>query len=140
MRTIIGTAAVLGAVLVGTTTGALPHDLGSAREQATVAVRPAPLTAANSASEAITPEALTGVVRRVCAACHNDQLKTGNLSLSSFDVAKAPEHAEIAEKMIRKLRAGMMPPPGVPRPAGDTLEQLAATLETIMDQHAASAP
>jgi hypothetical protein len=144
MRTISGTVAVRGAVLVGTTTGALPHSLNSAREETTVAVRSAPLavTAApsGSTSEAISPEALTGVVRRVCAACHNDQLKTGNLSLSTFDVAKAPEQAEIAERMIRKLRAGMMPPPGVPRPAGDTLDELASTLETIMDQHAASAP
>jgi hypothetical protein len=146
MRTIIGTAALLGAALVGSTTGALSHGPDTMRAQTSVAPRPASsaVTAAPpgaaSASDVITPEALTGVVRRVCAACHNDALKTGNLSLQTFDVAKAPEQGEIAEQMIRKLRAGMMPPPGVPRPAGDTLEQLASTLETIMDQQAASAP
>src|SRR5262245_17295593 len=146
MRTIIGTAALLGAALVGTTTGALSHGRDTAREERSVAARPAPRTlpaahpGSAPASEAISPEALTGVVRRVCAACHNDALKTGNLSLQTFDVAKAPETAETAEKMIRKLRAGMMPPPGVPRPAGDTLDALASTLESILDQHAASAP
>jgi hypothetical protein len=147
MRTIIGTAAVLGAVLVGTTTGALPRaGEGRSDRDALVPVRTAseqPLIAhAGSAiaSEDISPEVLTGVVRRVCAACHNDALKTGNLSLQSFDVAAAPQDAETAEKMIRKLRAGMMPPPGVPRPGGDTLDVLVTTLEAIMDKHAASAP
>src|SRR3954464_2920203 len=143
MRTIIGTAALLGAVLVGTTTGSLPRVAnGPSAAAATLpAPKPADLgqlmavhtggTPLNSAD--ISPEALTGVVHRVCAACHNDALKTGNLSLQTFDVAKAPERAETAEKMIMKLRAGMMPPPGVPRPGGDTIQALAATLESILD-------
>ena len=132
MRTIIGTAAVLGAALVATTTGAFTggRDARVADGETPLPVRAvaAPVMAhagAALASEDISPEALTGVVRRVCAACHNDMLKTGNLSLQSFDVANAPQDAETAETMIRKLRAGMMPPPGVPRPAGDTLTALA---------------
>lgn len=64
---------------------------------------------ASSPPPEITPDELTAVVRRVCAACHNDQLLTGNLSLQHFDVAAAPEMAQTAEKMIVKLRAGMMP-------------------------------
>ena len=72
---------------------------------------------------AIAPEALTEVVHRVCGMCHNDAAKTGNLSLEKFDVALANRDAETAEKMIRKLRAGMMPPPGSPRPGGDTLHR-----------------
>ena len=146
MRTIIGTAAILGVLLVGTTTGTLQR--AGARALGTDATVPVRMAAssqptapvAHAQAEDISPEALTGVVRRVCAACHNDQLKTGNLSLSTFDVAQATQQAETAEKMIRKLRAGMMPPPGVPRPGGDTLDVLASTLETIMDKAAASAP
>lgn len=76
----------------------------------------------------------TEVVKRYCVVCHNDQLLTGNMSLSSFDVAAAEANPEIAEKMIRKLTAGMMPPAGMPRPGADTLSGLIGTLEERMDR------
>jgi hypothetical protein len=99
---------------------------------------PAPHAAPISLSE------LTEVVRRTClGACHSEQRKTGNLSLESFDVAAAassPETAEVAEKMIGKLRTGMMPPPGRRRPGGDTLTALAEALEGLLDKAAASRP
>ena len=76
---------------------------------------------------------LTEVVQRYCVACHNDQLLTGNVSLQAFDVERANEQAETAERMIRRLRAGMMPPPGMPRPGGDTLLALVETLESVVD-------
>jgi hypothetical protein len=91
----------------------------------------------------IPAETLTAVVRRVCGVCHNPALPggpLGNLALTTFDVAQAPQRAEIAEKMIRKLRAQMMPPPGTPRPGGDTLQVLVETLETLIDRAAALAP
>ena len=64
---------------------------------------------------------LTEVIERYCVTCHNDQRLTGNLSLEDFRVDGAAARAETAEKMIVKLRAGMMPPSGRRRPAGDTL-------------------
>ena len=88
----------------------------------------------------LSPEDLTGVVRTYCQVCHNDALLTGNLSLASFHVENAPGSAETAEKMIRKLRAGMMPPPGMPRPAGDTLGLLVETLEQLIDEAADGDP
>jgi hypothetical protein len=91
-------------------------------------------------SAEISTEALTGMVRRVCGLCHNEQLKTGNLSLTEYDVANAASAPEISEKMVTKLRAGMMPPPGIPRPAGDTMEVLVETLERLLDRAAASNP
>ena len=84
--------------------------------------------------------ALTEVVQRYCVTCHNDGLLTGSLSLQAFSVEQAEEKAETAEKMIRKLRAGMMPPPGMPRPAGDTLQLLVETLESEIDRAAAATP
>ncbi|MGH7507217.1 MAG: DUF1587 domain-containing protein, partial [Longimicrobiales bacterium] len=87
----------------------------------------------------ISPADLTAYVHRLCAICHSDQLKTGNLSLQHFDVARAPELPETAEKMIGKLRAGMMPPPGIPR-AADTLQALVETLERLIDEAAAANP
>ena len=48
----------------------------------------------------ISPESLTTIVRGVCAECHNEDVKAGDLSLETFDVAKAAEHPDVAEKMI----------------------------------------
>ncbi len=80
---------------------------------------------------------LTAVVQRYCARCHNDRLLRGNLILEEFDVDAAHERAPTAEKMIRKLRAGMMPPPGQRRPSPDTLLALVETLEMVVDRDAA---
>ena len=86
------------------------------------------------------PAALTEVVERYCTRCHNERSFRGNLSLVGFDVARADERAETAERMIRKLRAGMMPPPGARRPTTDTLAALAQELEDIVDGAAAARP
>ena len=85
-------------------------------------------------------EDLTVVVQTYCQVCHNDALMTGNLSLTGFEIENAPNHPETAEKMIRKLRAGMMPPPGMPRPNPDTLLALVEELETTVDQNADANP
>ncbi len=91
-------------------------------------------------SASLSPEDLTMVVGRYCVTCHNDRRLRGDLSLETFDVGRAPALAPTAEKMIRKLRAGMMPPPGARRPTGDTLTALAETLETLIDRDWASHP
>jgi len=83
---------------------------------------------------------LTAVVQRYCVVCHNDAMMTGNMSLNGFAVENASDRAETAEKMVRKLRAGMMPPRGIPRPQGDTLQALVAALEENLDQAAAVNP
>lgn len=85
-------------------------------------------------------EELDNVIRRTCSGCHNDGLMIGEMSLDSFTVANATKRPDLAEKMITKLRAGMMPPPGEDRPKGDTLEVLVATLENILDKAAAANP
>ena len=83
---------------------------------------------------------LTEVVQTYCQVCHNDAMMTGNLSLAGFEVENAPNRPETAEKMIRKLRAGMMPPPGMPRPSPDTLLALGEELETRVDREALMNP
>ena len=77
---------------------------------------------------------------RFCFRCHNDQLLTGGLSLESFDAERAYENPEIAEKMIRKLSVGMMPPTGAQRPDAATIDALVAALETTIAEHAALRP
>jgi hypothetical protein len=85
----------------------------------------------------IDPNAL---VKRYCASCHSDRAKAGNLSLASFDIATAGADSDIAERMIRKLQASMMPPPGAARPDDATYQKLIATLETTVDAHAKANP
>lgn len=106
------------------------------------AVKPAP--AASHTSASIT-EGQTALVKQYCATCHNDRNKNnaGGLSLAGFDAAKVghdAQVAEVAEKMIRKLRAGMMPPPNSRRPEGTALAAFAASMESRLDQAAALNP
>jgi len=77
--------------------------------------------------------ALTAVVKQYCGSCHNPTMKRGNLNLRGFAVDSAFSDAAVSEKMIRKLRAQMMPPPGSKRPSGDTLLALVETLEKVID-------
>jgi hypothetical protein len=94
---------------------------------------------AHATSVDVPPAALTDVVQHYCVVCHNDAMLTGNVTFQSFDVEQAGQKAETAERMIRKLRAGMMPPPGAPRPSPDTLQALVETLERNVDAAAAKA-
>jgi len=99
-------------------------------------VKPAP----SHEAALLPPEAQTALVKQYCTTCHNDKMKAGGLTLAAFDAAALESHPETAEKMIRKLRAGMMPPPGVKRPDAATLTSLAASLEHRMDALAAAEP
>ena len=85
-------------------------------------------------------EALNAAVKRYCVTCHNDKLKTHGLTLEHFDVAHAADNAETAEMVIRKLQAGFMPPPGMPRPTADVHTALVSALETNIDTAAAAKP
>jgi hypothetical protein len=89
---------------------------------------------------ALTVDEQTALVKQYCTACHNDKVKAGEMSLASFDAAKAAGHAERTEKMIRKLRAAMMPLPGAKRPDASTIAALAAALENAVDKAAAAQP
>jgi len=80
------------------------------------------------------------VVGQYCVRCHSDANPTAGLSLESFDVARAHESGEIAEKMIRKLQAGMMPPPPLRRPDRDIVNALVTSLAGRIDEAAAAAP
>jgi mono/diheme cytochrome c family protein len=82
----------------------------------------------------------TALVKQYCTGCHSDRGKAGGLTLASFEFAAASEHAATAEKMIRKLRAGMMPPAGARRPDESQLLTLAEALETKIDAAAAAKP
>ena len=75
---------------------------------------------------------------RYCVTCHNDRLKTSNLSLEHVDLATVGDHPEIWERVVRKMRAGVMPPPDVRRPPLADYEALRDFLESALDRHAAT--
>ncbi len=80
------------------------------------------------------------LVSQYCATCHSERGKAGELSLAGFDPDRASEHPVTAEKMIRKLRAGMMPPPGARRPSPEVLAALAGAMESTLDAESAANP
>ena len=88
----------------------------------------------------VTASAQRALLDQYCVTCHNDKLKTANLSLEKLDLATAGDHPELWEKVIRKLRAGVMPPPGMRRPSVAEYEGLRDSLETAMDRKAAANP
>ena len=73
------------------------------------------------------------VLDEYCVTCHSDQLKTAGLSLEKLDLARVPENAEIWEKVIRKVRVGMMPPPDAPHPDDATRRALVSWLATTLE-------
>ena len=74
-----------------------------------LAKQPLPLAALQQAADVAEPRA---IIDRYCVTCHNTKAKTANLMLDQLDLAHLGDHAEIGEKVVRKLRAGMMPPTG----------------------------
>lgn len=82
----------------------------------------------------------TTIIDEFCLDCHDKGTHTAGLVLETFD----PEHPElspeIAEKVIKKLRAGLMPPPGNPRPDAAAVSAFVTGLETTIDQYAALHP
>ena len=80
------------------------------------------------------------VIDRTCRRCHNDGMPAGNMSVTGFDVAHPERQPAMAEKMIRKLRAGMMPPAGATRPKESELSGLADILARRLDVAFAANP
>ena len=134
---------LLAAPLAAVTVAALAVA-GSGGTRATdvhaAALLPLPSALLHTSAPTLEEDALNDVVARYCAGCHSDTRRSGNLSLEGFDVADALERAETSEKMIRKLRAGMMPPPGRRRPQGDSLTALAEYLEETLNAAAYERP
>jgi len=91
-----------------------------------------------------TAAAQQALIDKYCVVCHNDKLTSGGLSLAKLEKTLATgsvsDGAEDWEKVILKLRSGMMPPPGVPRPDAATAKSFVSSLETAMDRAWAAHP
>jgi hypothetical protein len=80
-------------------------------------------------------DVVSGISRTYCQTCHNDRLKTGGLSLEGLALDR---DAEIWEKVVRKVRAGMMPPAGAKRPERAALDGFVGSIESAIDRAAAA--
>jgi mono/diheme cytochrome c family protein len=119
MRTAVATLAVLLylAVLSGS------WSSGQAQSQAPGQAR--------SQAPAQSPQ--RALVNQYCVACHNEKLKSGGLTLSDLNLDAPEQSAEVSEKVIRKLRGGLMPPAGAKRPDGHAAAEFVSWLETRID-------
>jgi mono/diheme cytochrome c family protein len=118
---------VVGGVVIAAISAAGSHHATVAAAQAPAAQSSAPLA----------PRALLDTY---CVTCHNQRTKTAGLMFDTLDLSKLPEHADVWEKTVRKLRAGMMPPPGVRRPDQASVDSMASWLERSLDEAAAAHP
>jgi mono/diheme cytochrome c family protein len=80
------------------------------------------------------------VINKYCVTCHNDRAKTAGLVLERMDYADLAAGAEVWEKVVRKVRVGMMPPQGAPQPDAGTRRALVSWLTDALDHGAALHP
>jgi mono/diheme cytochrome c family protein len=74
------------------------------------------------------------VLNKYCVSCHNQRLRTAGFAIDNLDSAHPAANPEAWEKVIAKLRAGSMPPPGRPRPDPATYRAVASALEDDIDR------
>jgi mono/diheme cytochrome c family protein len=122
MRTAIATAFVL-------------LFLGVAYQSAVPAQQPAAVGSAASRQQTGSPDAGApkALVDQYCMSCHSDRLHSGGLALSTLNLDSGDLNADVAEKVIRKLRGGLMPPAGARRPDKPSVAAFVSYLENAVD-------
>jgi hypothetical protein len=80
------------------------------------------------------PESQWSTIELYCFGCHNEGVRAGNLFLDQLGAGSVPEHPEIFEKVVRKLRGRQMPPPGMLQPSQQEVDALVAWLESTLDE------
>jgi mono/diheme cytochrome c family protein len=126
---------VLGAAFVSDRPG-LAEQSKPAPAAQTQSRTPPPDAPARPPAAVTDATAQRALVDQFCVTCHNTKLKTGGLALDELDLAHLGDHAEIGEKVVRKLRAGLMPPTNARRPDAATLEGLIRWMENELDRSA----
>ncbi len=122
----------VAAALVAVLAGAAPAGAGAAGP------RPQPGAGNPAQSIAPAPAPQRALLDRYCVTCHNQRLRTGDLALDVADLSRVGEAPGVWEAVVLKLRGGMMPPAGRPRPGGAALDEFRTWLEAELDRAAAS--
>ncbi|HXI31454.1 MAG TPA: DUF1587 domain-containing protein, partial [Vicinamibacterales bacterium] len=133
------------AVLVLAFTAPVPNAaVSSPVEPATEQAPATPAAAATQPGPATAASSQRALVDRYCVGCHNQRGKTAGqeparkITLDDVDVAHVSDHPEIWERVVRKMRAGMMPPSGARRPDKATYDSFITWLEGELDRNAAT--
>jgi mono/diheme cytochrome c family protein len=117
--------------------------LATAAFVAAVSTSRTELASVSAAQTTASPSALLApraLLDTYCVTCHNQRTKTAGLTFDTMDLAKLPDHTDVWEKTVRKLRGGMMPPPGVRRPDRASVDAMSSWLERSLDEAAAARP
>jgi len=117
-----------------------PLVLGGAAVAAVVVFSQGDTVIAQERGTASSVEGQRALVNQYCVKCHNERLRSGGFSWTDVDIAHPELNAQQAERVIRKLRAGMMPPSGQPRPSAPDVDAFVTAFETKIDQAVAAHP
>jgi mono/diheme cytochrome c family protein len=138
MKLLPAVVAVWGAALVVAAAQSSAPAPGPrpASGNAPAAQAPAPRPVAPTAvrASAPLPAAEPALVKQYCATCHNERTKAGGLVLEPEGVNHVDTNPEVWETVVRKIKTGMMPPSGMPRPSRAVLDGFAAGLEAQLDR------
>ena len=115
---------IVGALWLGAVTGVFPQSAGSG--------------ATNPAAPPVS--APRDVIATYCTSCHNQRLRTAGLTLDSINVDDVAGSAEIWEKVVRKVRGGLMPPAGARQPDAPTRDAFVTSIEAELDRAWAAHP
>jgi mono/diheme cytochrome c family protein len=94
----------------------------------------APVSPAAPQAATHSPNEYRPVIDKYCVTCHNERTKTAGLALDALDLSNVATRADVWEKVVRKVRVGMMPPQGAPRPDQETAHALVEALTSSLDQ------
>ena len=143
-RTLIGAGALV-LTWMGLVAGqsAAPSRPAPAVQGPAPAAAPAPAPRASQApavpsasAAASSVAAQRALLDQYCVTCHNARLKTANLLLDQLDLSRLPEHVDVAETVVRKVRAGLMPPTSARKPDPAALKSLVSWMEGELDRAA----
>src|SRR5215510_8518719 len=126
-------------IVAGLGVGLVLISVGSAAQRiaGTSAVASAQSPASASPSTAASRKAL---LDQYCVNCHNADDKVAGISFDTMDLSKPGKDADVWEKAIKKLKGGMMPPPGNPQPDRTAALGFASWLENSLDAAANASP
>ena len=133
-----GCVAVMSVALVSAQSGQTTRQSTRASGPTTGTQAKPQVPASNTNVTAATADVTTqrALIDQYCVTCHNSKAKTANLLLDQLDLAHLSANAEIGEKVIRKLRAGLMPPTKMRRPDPAAMEALIQWMENELDRNA----
>jgi mono/diheme cytochrome c family protein len=133
-----GTSALWGLVALALSAGHVPLSGAPALRQLQSPAPNPPRSTAELEGSAATPS--QDLVNQYCVGCHNQRGRAGGLVLQGLDASHVGEQPDVWERVVRKLRGGLMPPPGARRPDAARSAAFLSTLQASLDAHAMAHP